>query len=160
MFSMMLQVTAVIFWWLVFRAHSLSMGFALMRSSPLSRCIMLGLLIFFLIFVSGGLMAYTQTLSSVRPSRWENKTLEIQGLFSNQLQLSLIDKHQHNAFVRLWMTHSWPFTVSPVKFSDGFWEQVLVHVVKKQTKKKQTCALFLKSTAQSFQIGILYYKDL
>lgn len=117
MFSMMLLVTAVIFWWLVFRVHSLSVGFALMRRSPLTRCIMLGLLIFFLIFVSGGLMAYTQTLFSVRPSHWENKTSEIQGLFSNQLQLSLIDKHQHNAFVRLygWRTvapsqwHLWNF---------------------------------------------------
>lgn len=51
--------------------------------------------LFFLILVSCGLMAYTQTLFSVRASpassRWENKIWEIQG--SNQLQLWLLDKH-------------------------------------------------------------------
>lgn len=104
MFRMMLLVTALIFWWLanILKSTLIVGGICPGVEFSASSLHHVGIADLFpdICFLCG-LMAYTQTLSSVRPSRWENKTLEIHGLFSGQLQLSFIDKHQHNAFVRL-----------------------------------------------------------
>lgn len=61
--------------------------------------------LFFLILVSCGLMACTETLSSARTfpqsRHWENKTWQIQDLSSNQLLRFHLHMHQHNASGRL-----------------------------------------------------------